>query len=371
MLVGGNQDPGQRRSTHSAKDLQNVTAAPNWDWSHKNASRVVTDCWMFGPLQEPQSKEWHADRPRLSQPRIGGARIVCFAEIEYARVQQRCRYIGAHFYDPRTRDSGIVLAAGALGPLTERRPILRRAARNAPEMEVELHGAKHGVVSDDRQTPGGHEPGQTAANDDEYKFGLPFILDVPVRRRGARQSALTETFAVGLLRDTGKTTANTPDLKPAAELTKAEKKRRRACKHEGCHNYIVHKGLCCRHGGGKKCSLEGCNTSAKHRGLCWKHAPLSGIPGGSVVCKQDGCDKKAKARGVCWAHGGGTKCRKVECSKVAVSNGCCWAHGGGKRCGYGGCGKPAYERTSNFCEDHYEQLRHADYFEVYAQHFWV
>eukprot|EP00644_Phytophthora_capsici_P019682 jgi/Phyca11/133602/e_gw1.583.2.1 len=82
--------------------------------------------------------------------------------------------------------------------------------------------------------------------------------------------------------------------------------------------YIVHKGLCCRHGGCKKCSLEGCNTSAKHRGLCWKH-------GGSVVCKEDGCDKKAKARGLCWAHGGGTKCQNAQCIKVAVSNRFCWA----------------------------------------------
>ncbi|KAL3665191.1 hypothetical protein V7S43_009822 [Phytophthora oleae] len=182
----------------------------------------------------------------------------------------------------------------------------------------------------------------------ERKFGLPFILNVPIRR-SVRPS---ETVVVAPTTNSGKTGA-----KEAAKLTKEEKKRRRTCRHEGCHNYIVHKGLCCRHGGGKKCSQEGCNTSAKHRGLCWKH-------GGSVVCKKNGCDKKAKARGLCWAHGGGTKCRNAQCIKVAVSNGFCWAHGGGKRCGYNGCNKPAYERTSNFCEDHYEQLRHADYFEV-------
>ncbi|KAL4145587.1 hypothetical protein PRNP1_013255 [Phytophthora ramorum] len=174
---------------------------------------------------------------------------------------------------------------------------------------------------------------------DAHKFGLPFILNVG------------DTVVVASV------DATTGAKKDEAELTKEEKKRRRTCKHDGCRNYIVHKGLCCRHGGGKKCSLEGCNTSAKHRGLCWKH-------GGSVACKQDGCDKKAKARGLCWAHGGGTKCRNGKCSKVAVSNRFCWAHGGGKRCGYKGCIKPAYERTHNLCEKHCVELCNVNYAEV-------
>ncbi|OWY93960.1 hypothetical protein PHMEG_00036453 [Phytophthora megakarya] len=183
---------------------------------------------------------------------------------------------------------------------------------------------------------------------DERKLGLPFILNVP-----NRQTSETETVS------------DPPPVSETvgskiAELSKEEKKRRRTCKHEGCNNYIVHKGLCCRHGGGKKCSLEGCNSSAKHRGLCWKH-------GGSIKCKKNGCDKKAKARGLCWAHGGGTKCRDAECTKVAVSNGYCWAHGGGKRCAYEGCIKPAYERTRNLCEIHYAQLRNGSSYEVYVQ----
>lgn len=32
------------------------------------------------------------------------------------------------------------------------------------------------------------------------------------------------------------------------EQSKAEKKRGRMCRADGCENYIVHKGLCCRHG---------------------------------------------------------------------------------------------------------------------------
>ncbi|KAF4315067.1 hypothetical protein BBO99_00009306 [Phytophthora kernoviae] len=171
-------------------------------------------------------------------------------------------------------------------------------------------------------------PPPTSEPLDEHKFGLPFILNVPIRRaRGSRQSALNETVVVPPHRKTGASQAS--DAKNETELSKEEKKRRRTCKHEGCHNYIVHKGLCCRHG-----------------------------------CKEDGCTKKAKARGLCWAHGGGTKCRNVECSKVAVSNGFCWAHGGGKRCGYKGCIKPAYERTHNFCEKHFVQMRQENYCEL-------
>ncbi|KAE8971499.1 hypothetical protein PR002_g26806 [Phytophthora rubi] len=188
---------------------------------------------------------------------------------------------------------------------------------------------------------------------DEHKFGLPFILNVPIRRTRQSASAKTVVVASGGARSSGSGATKTA----AVQLSKEEKKLRRTCKHEGCRNYIVLKGLCCRHGGGKKCSRDGCNTSAKHRGLCWKH-------GGSVKCKENGCDKKAKARGLCWAHGGGTKCRDAECSKVAVSNGFCWAHGGGKRCKVKNCIKPAYARTHNLCEKHFVHLRHANYYEL-------
>ncbi|POM65168.1 Hypothetical protein PHPALM_19162, partial [Phytophthora palmivora] len=193
---------------------------------------------------------------------------------------------------------------------------------------------------------------EVAMATDKHKLGLPFILNVPIRR--TRQSTLVETVVIA-----GRTDATT-DAKGVPNLSKEEKKRRRTCKHEGCHNYIVHKGLCCRHGGGKKCSLEGCNTSAKHHGLCWKH-------GGSMLCKEIGYDKKAKARGLCWAHGGGTRCRKTQCCKIAVSNGFCWAHGGGKRCEVNGCIKPAYERTHNLCEQHFVQLQDVNYYEMVAK----
>jgi hypothetical protein len=168
-----------------------------------------------------------------------------------------------------------------------------------------------------------------------------------------------------IVQDVKKSSPGTTRRAPAAsstaskaeQLSKLEKKRGRMCKMDGCENYIVHKGLCCRHGGGKKCSIAGCNTSAKHLGLCWKH-------GGSTECDIIGCTKRAKARRVCWAHGGGRKCVNPECKKVAVSGGFCWAHGGGKRCNFDNCNKPAYERTQNFCTKHHAEMQHVNYFEV-------
>jgi hypothetical protein len=74
----------------------------------------------------------------------------------------------------------------------------------------------------------------------------------------------------------------------------------------------------------------------------------------------DGCERRGKSRGLCWAHGGGTQCSNDECSKVAVSNGYCWAHGGGKRCSFEGCRRAAYERTHNYCNRHFEELKDGD-----------
>ncbi|TMW61830.1 hypothetical protein Poli38472_010893 [Pythium oligandrum] len=152
---------------------------------------------------------------------------------------------------------------------------------------------------------------------------------------------------------------NEPDeqLSGRPEQTKAEKRRGRMCRVDGCENYIVHNGFCCRHGGSRKCSSEGCTSTAKYMGRCWKH-------GGSKWCNFEGCLKRAKAKGRCWAHGGGTKCKQAECTKVAVSNGLCWAHGGGRRCIYDECNRPGYERTHGFCDKHYEFMQNVDYFEL-------
>ncbi|CAI5718270.1 unnamed protein product [Hyaloperonospora brassicae] len=101
--------------------------------------------------------------------------------------------------------------------------------------------------------------------------------------------------------------------------------------------------------GSKFCSVAGCSSRAKHAKRCWKH-------GGSVKCKMLDCINRAKSKGVCWSHGGGTVCSFETCDTIAVSHGFCWAHGGGKRCQVPSCSKPAYERTQNYCQTHYDEL---------------
>ncbi|POM80537.1 Hypothetical protein PHPALM_1615 [Phytophthora palmivora] len=101
--------------------------------------------------------------------------------------------------------------------------------------------------------------------------------------------------------------------------------------------------------GSKFCTVEGCTSRAKHAKRCWKH-------GGWVRCKEPDCNNRAKSKGVCWSHGGGTVCSFETCDTIAVSNGFCWAHGGGKRCQVPKCSKPAYERTQNYCQAHYEEF---------------
>ncbi|KAH9085804.1 hypothetical protein Ae201684P_005504 [Aphanomyces euteiches] len=44
----------------------------------------------------------------------------------------------------------------------------------------------------------------------------------------------------------------------------------RKCKTDGCFNYAASKGLCIRHGGGKRCGVTGCPAGAKNYGLCWR-----------------------------------------------------------------------------------------------------
>uniref|UniRef100_K3XBT7 WRKY19-like zinc finger domain-containing protein n=1 Tax=Globisporangium ultimum (strain ATCC 200006 / CBS 805.95 / DAOM BR144) TaxID=431595 RepID=K3XBT7_GLOUD len=193
-------------------------------------------------------------------------------------------------------------------------------------------------------------PSQPSVDSDATESD-PSLLSSPSSSSNKRsRHAVTERKKSTKVATSGSKPKAIEKSKATDALSYEEKRRARECKVDGCPNYIINKGLCFRHGGGKKCSEEGCSSSAKNAGKCWKH-------GGSVKCLVDGCDRRGKSRGFCWAHGGGTKCSSSSCAKVAVSNGYCWAHGGGKRCAYEGCKKAAYERTHNYCVKHHEQLK--------------
>ncbi|CAI5704976.1 unnamed protein product [Peronospora effusa] len=183
--------------------------------------------------------------------------------------------------------------------------------------------------------------GQTAA---ASKSSLAFILGGNTVDDQAHSTG--GTFANFQVSSSVSTMENRSRNVPAPTAgAKAAMKKSRICKFDNCTRYVVNRGLCIGHGGGKQCAVVGCTSSAKNLGVCWKH-------GDSTKCTMAGCENRAKSRGVCWSHGGGRKCSEENCIKTAVSHGLCWAHGGGKRCVFEGCRKPAYERNGNVCSLH-------------------
>ncbi|KAE9327694.1 hypothetical protein PF008_g16335 [Phytophthora fragariae] len=200
---------------------------------------------------------------------------------------------------------------------------------------LQLVASRHGlaaIMNTDDAAAAAVLVGRAAAS----KSSLAFILggstdEDQIHSTGPSFADLTVGSSVSA---TENRAANVP--LPAAP--KATVKKSRICKFENCTRYVVNRGLCIGHGGGKRCAVPGCTSSAKNLGVCWKH-------GGSTKCTIAGCENRAKSRGVCWSHGGGRKCSEENCTKTAVSHGLCWAHGGGKRCVVEGCRKPAYERN--------------------------
>lgn len=70
-------------------------------------------------------------------------------------------------------------------------------------------------------------------------------------------SSLIQDMQVSSPATAGHRGASAPAAKRGtAEQSKLEKKRGRMCKTEGCENYIVHKGLCCRHGVSESASAD-------------------------------------------------------------------------------------------------------------------
>jgi hypothetical protein len=152
------------------------------------------------------------------------------------------------------------------------------------------------------------------AENPKTKLDLPFILNKfasgrPRRQRVTREQTThrQEQDAPSSVAVAAAATTNASTVNARVKLTRAQKKKKRECTVDGCSNYIVHKGLCCKHGvratdtplrtpwrreterlkpttalsyfvshqGGKKCAHDGCTTSAKHNNCCWKHGEHS------------------------------------------------------------------------------------------------
>ncbi|OQR81969.1 hypothetical protein THRCLA_11252 [Thraustotheca clavata] len=69
------------------------------------------------------------------------------------------------------------------------------------------------------------------------------------------------------------------------------------CEYPGCDKWSRTRGLCKRHGGGKRCQIEGCPKSDQGGGYCIKH-------GGGKRCSVAKCKNSAQVKGLCKSHGG-------------------------------------------------------------------
>jgi len=81
------------------------------------------------------------------------------------------------------------------------------------------------------------------------------------------------------------------------------KAKRRQCKHDGCTNIVVNKGVCIRHGVQRRkrqtCGHNGGSNFVLRGGVCRKH----GAKNKAKICMIDGCTKYALKEGCCVGHG--------------------------------------------------------------------
>ena len=115
--------------------------------------------------------------------------------------------------------------------------------------------------------------------------------------------------------------------KPKKKIHVNTKAKRRQCKHDGCTNIVVNKGVCIRHGAQRRkrqtCGHDGCSNFIQKGGVCWRH-------GARRSCGHDGCSNFVIRGEVCWRHGAKNNakiCMIDGCTKYAVKEGCCVGHG--------------------------------------------
>lgn len=68
------------------------------------------------------------------------------------------------------------------------------------------------------------------------------------------------------------------------------------CQFQSCLKISVSRGLCRRHGGGRRCQVAGCTKSAQSRSdFCWAH-------GGGQRCEARNCMRSRKSKHFCSTH---------------------------------------------------------------------
>ncbi|MDD9952579.1 MAG: hypothetical protein OXT67_13545 [Zetaproteobacteria bacterium] len=78
-----------------------------------------------------------------------------------------------------------------------------------------------------------------------------------------------------------------------------------------CFRFVMSKGLCVAHGGGKYCQQANCRNLVKARGFCARHGDVA-----VKKCQIEDCTRLVRSRGLCVPHGGATKPRRQGCSPV-------------------------------------------------------
>jgi len=118
----------------------------------------------------------------------------------------------------------------------------------------------------------------------------------------------------------------------ATNTSQSSKRRSRMCTFPECTNSARGKGLCKRHGGGRRCYTPGCKKGARSGSFhCTAH-------GGGPRCQILGCKNGAEGSSFfCVRHGGGKQCLFTDCQRKDQGGGFCKAHGGGRRCSLSRC----------------------------------
>ncbi|KDO18636.1 hypothetical protein SPRG_15971 [Saprolegnia parasitica CBS 223.65] len=105
-------------------------------------------------------------------------------------------------------------------------------------------------------------------------------------------------------------------------------RHRLPCSVARCNNIVYARQLCVRHGGKPKCAHDDCDANARPGGFCYRHTEVRS----KRLCTQPLCTNAAHARGLCVRHGGGRRCRVDGCKTLARKGGCCVRHREGVAC---------------------------------------
>ncbi|TMW63143.1 hypothetical protein Poli38472_002084 [Pythium oligandrum] len=159
---------------------------------------------------------------------------------------------------------------------------------------------------------------------DEDQENMP----VNVKRRPKHQvmaAVLKPDDKVPARRERRSLESATPERYPVSSRRAHTARKSKDCSIPGCTKGARSKGLCKRHGGGKRCTYPNCGRSDQGGGYCIAH-------GGGKRCAATGCRNSAQSRGLCKSHGGGKRCSVNGCEKSSQEGGVCRSHGGGKFC---------------------------------------